>query len=67
MITVVTWSHAIPMAPLRLQSMKDNNLINDGGDWLTRKEVAKEKLSPDFTNQQIQAKLAEVSPQKSSR
>lgn len=31
------------------------------GDWMTKKEAARENLAPDFTDQQIQAKLAEVS------
>ena len=45
----------------RLQSMRDNNLMKDG-DWMTKKEAMREKLPSHFTNQDIQARLKEVSP-----
>ena len=43
----------------RLQGMRDNNLMKDG-DWMTKEAAAREGLPAHFTNEQIQAKMAEV-------
>ena len=40
--------------------MRNDNLLKEG-DWMTRKEAMREKLPADFSNQDIQAKLKEVS------
>jgi len=39
--------------------MRDNNLMKDG-DWMTKEAAAREGLPAHFTDDQIQAKLAEV-------
>ena len=47
------------MSMCRLQAMRNDNLLKDG-DWMTRKEAQRENLPPNFSNQDIQAKLKEV-------
>lgn len=39
--------------------MRDNNLMRDG-DWMTKKEAARDNLPAHFTDQDIQAKLKKV-------
>ena len=40
--------------------MRDNNLMKDG-DWLSKDAAARDGLPPHFTDDQIRAKMAEVS------
>lgn len=43
----------------RLQAMRNDNLLKDG-DWMKKKEALRENLPPNFSNEDIQAKMKEV-------